>query len=230
MGSKQLSVATQPKHQKPSRRKKLIGAKRHTPNRATSSVKNSWTSPKNIRRQKRKAEALALREQGYTFEQIGKHMRCSMSCAHGYVVEALREIPLEAAQEVLCLELQRLDGLLSAYYDSGASGHDLPAADMVLKIHDRRARLLGLIPDKPQVGMAVSVGGGDGAEAPTLNIKFVLPGQEPVAELKDVTPRRIEPAPRRDYPVPDPGPVIDAQPLPPTSVPSVGRKRGFNWS
>ena len=28
MGSKQLSVATQPKHQKPSRRKKLIGAKK----------------------------------------------------------------------------------------------------------------------------------------------------------------------------------------------------------
>jgi hypothetical protein len=88
-------------------------------------VKNSWTSPKNIKRQKLKAEALALREQGYTFEQIGKHMHCSVSFAPGYVVEALREIPLEAAQEVLRLELQRLDGLLSAYYDSGASGHDL---------------------------------------------------------------------------------------------------------
>jgi hypothetical protein len=43
------AVTPQRKHLKPSKRKKLISAKRHTSNRATSSVKNSWTSPKNIK-------------------------------------------------------------------------------------------------------------------------------------------------------------------------------------
>jgi hypothetical protein len=87
-----------------------------------------------------------------------------------------------------------------------------------------------------------------GTEPLHLDVHFVMPDRKKLEDLRDVTPdrsdshdrsrtnpsssssRTIDPAPRRDYPRPEP-PVIDAQVLPPTSVPIVGRKKpGFDWS
>jgi hypothetical protein len=53
----------------------------------------------------------------------------------------------EGAEEVLNLELQRLDTMLLAVWPKAASG-DSGAIDRVLKLMDRRARYLGL--DTPQ--------------------------------------------------------------------------------
>ena len=191
---------------------------------------------------------MQLREQGYSLAAIAKHLGSRESTVHAWIVEALRAIPMESAQEVLRTELRRLDSLLSAFIGNGIEG-DLPAADMSLKIIEKRARLLGLYPEmgKPSpVGIAVQVGGGEVTEV-AMQIEFVPPTHRDDDELgppvRDVSPNRadesgngdqqsrIEPAPRRDYPtVPDAGPIIDARANPPTSVPITGKRRGFDWS
>jgi hypothetical protein len=217
--TKALTPREQPRR-KPSVEKKRIG-KGQSPTRTAKSVENSFTSPKRIIRQKRKAEALSLRASGYTFAEIAKHMHTVPSIVHGYVVEALKEIPQENAVEVLRLELQRLDGLLAAHSDAAFNG-DLPSGDMLLKIHDRRAKLLGLLPDRSQVGMAVNVSGG-GDDTPMVEIQFVLPDPQPQLEPRDVTP------PSRPRASADPV-VIEGSVAPPTSVPIAGKRKGFNWS
>jgi DNA-binding CsgD family transcriptional regulator len=215
-------------YRKPSRQKTLIGKGQGSPNHAAKSVKNSYTSPKAIHRQKRKAEALALREQGYSFDQIAKHMHCAVGTVHGYVVEALKEIPAETAVEVLRLELQRLDALLSTYYDSGVGG-DLAGATMALRLIEARAKLLGLYPDKQSAALAVSINGDQTGDQVPIRIEFIVPGPQPeLAAPRDVTPeaRKVQPVERRDY---EP-PVIEQTLGPQPSVPLVGKKRGFDWS
>jgi DNA-binding CsgD family transcriptional regulator len=215
-----LTPREQPRR-RPSMQRKLVGKGQGSPHHAAKSVKNSYTSPKAIHRQRRKLEALQLREQGYSFAVIAKHMRCSVGTVHGYVTEALREIPAETAAEVLRLELQRLDALFSAYYESGVEG-DLPAAAMALRVADQRSRLLGLYP-KEGTGAAVAVNvSGNGDDAPFVNIEFVPPPPQPQLE----PPRDVTPRPRASA---DPV-VIEGRANPPTSVPITGRRKGFNWS
>ena len=60
---------------------------------------------------KNMAEALNLRERGYTYEQISRHMKRPMMTVHRWVSDAIDEIVQEPAARVLKLELQRLDAL-----------------------------------------------------------------------------------------------------------------------
>jgi hypothetical protein len=60
------------------------------------------------------AEALNLRERGYTYEQISRHMKRPMMTVHRWVSDAIDEIVQEPAARVLKLELQRLDAYLVA--------------------------------------------------------------------------------------------------------------------
>jgi DNA-binding NarL/FixJ family response regulator len=46
------------------------------------STKNSHTSSKRIALRRRQSEALRLREQGYNYEQIGKHMKTNPSTVY----------------------------------------------------------------------------------------------------------------------------------------------------
>jgi hypothetical protein len=78
------------------------------------STKNSWTSPKRIAQRKKEAEALALREQAYSYAQIGAHMGLSPKTACTLVFKAMdRLIPIETAERVRTLELGRLDAIQS---------------------------------------------------------------------------------------------------------------------
>jgi hypothetical protein len=158
------------------------------PVRAGKSVKNSHTSPRRVHRQKRMAEALGYREQGYSFDQIAAHMKVSRSTAHGYVVQALREITLEPAREVLTMELRRLDAYLSAFHANAVEG-DLPAAAMALNIIEKRAKLLGLYPETGRVNVLVAQQHSN--DAPPLQIvEFVVPGRKPDEEDEQQSPVR----------------------------------------
>jgi Helix-turn-helix domain len=224
----QRALTGVPRHLKPSKRAKIIGNCNKPLARATKSVKNSHTSPRAIAMAKRKLHALQLREQGYTFEQIAKHMRLSMTTVHGYVVEALREIPAETAAEVLRPELQRLDNLLSAHYEHAIDG-SFSATELVLRVIEKRARLLGLFPREGQpqpLGLALKVGAGGEVPDIHMEIEFVTPkhrdDDDLVPPVRDVTP-----VPRVDYD--QPRTELELQANKPTSVPIVGRRRGFNW-
>jgi DNA-binding CsgD family transcriptional regulator len=106
----------------------------------------SNTSPASIRLQKRRAQALELRERGRSYRAIAQELKCSPQTVLNYVVAAMRQtIPKESAQQVLVLEMRRFDSLLAKFYPQALKG-DKAAAELVLKIEHQRARLCGLYP------------------------------------------------------------------------------------
>jgi hypothetical protein len=99
-------------------------------------------------------EALELRKAGATYQQIADKLGISLSGAGVCVsraMDALRLEVKEAAEQVLELELDRLDSMLLGLWDKARRG-DTAAIDRVLKIQDRRAKYLGL--DQAQVAPA----------------------------------------------------------------------------
>lgn len=160
------------------RKSKSKGERRRPPRSAAFSVKNSTTSPFQIELQKKRATALQLRMQYFTYEQIAEHMGEAMTTVYDWVREAMDAIPRDAAQSVLAMELRRLEELQGGVYGSAAEG-DIPAIDANLRIMDRRARLLGLYPDPKHGDVAVSVGGvaTNGHDKTTeIRVSFVRPG------------------------------------------------------
>lgn len=91
--------------------------------------------------------ALELRKKGCTYESIAQQLGLlDKSYAHRLVKRAIAEIVREPAQELLQMELGRLDALMMAHWERAKE--DPKAAQLVLHILDRRARYMGL--DAPQ--------------------------------------------------------------------------------
>lgn len=89
-------------------------------------------------------KALELRKAGVSYESIASVLGYkSASGAHRAVGAALKKTLQEPADDLRNLELERLDKLLSGLW-SRASGGNEYAVDRILKIMERRARLLGL--------------------------------------------------------------------------------------
>jgi hypothetical protein len=92
---------------------------------------------------------LNMRLHGLTFPEIARKLpeagfkRVSISRIHAIVAKALRSGPNQPARDLRALELMRLDQLQSAHYKDAMKG-DASAAQRVLAIMDRRAKLLGL--------------------------------------------------------------------------------------
>ena len=117
------------------------------PNRkgVRSTTNTAHTSPGSIRLQKRRARALELREHGHSFKSIASELKCANGTAFNYVAQALKDIvPRETAAQVVAVELQRYDALIQKFYPKALKG-DEKAAELVLKISNQRAKLVGLI-------------------------------------------------------------------------------------
>lgn len=104
--------------------------------------------------ERRRKLALELRLQGLTYSAIAEELRgtpgvsktYNHSMAHTDVkdgLKVLREEMAELAAEVLDMELQRLDVMLSGVWEAAANG-DAAGVSTALRIMDRRARYLGL--------------------------------------------------------------------------------------
>ncbi|MFC5126894.1 hypothetical protein ACFPRL_27245 [Pseudoclavibacter helvolus] len=99
--------------------------------------------------EKRK-QALELRRQGLQFDDIAKKVGyASKAAAHKAVQIAIRDITRESAEELIELELTRLDDLFAGFYEKARKG-DLFAVDRALKVMDQRAKFLGLYERKPE--------------------------------------------------------------------------------
>lgn len=102
------------------------------------------TSPRRIAARENQAKALNLRRAGCTFRQICDAVGYRSTNAAWHAVDrALMELVREPAEAVRRMELDRLDGLLRTFWPKAIAG-EYPAADKVLQVMDRRARLLGL--------------------------------------------------------------------------------------
>jgi hypothetical protein len=117
-----------------------------TENKKRLKVISSEESEAEMRR--RDARVYELRIQGNTFEQIASEVGYSGPSGAWQAHQRIKsEWIFESIEEARQLELMRLDELQVAVWDRAING-DLPAAHCVLKIMDRRAKLLGL--DKPE--------------------------------------------------------------------------------
>ncbi len=118
--------------------KKSVGKRKHGRQRPNCSN----TSPLAIKTELKKKEALEYRLQSYSFKEIAEAMKCSVPTAFRYVANALHEIARESAEQVLVLEAAKLDMMESAIA-AAAFGGDINAQVQVLRIMERRAKLLG---------------------------------------------------------------------------------------
>lgn len=108
----------------------------------------------------RRLRALELRKGGATYRQIGERLGVSEAQAHRDVCRALAGLQklCEAEAEVVrTLEIARLDALLVPMMRQALQGNQ-GAVDRVLRIAERRAKLLGL--DAPVRQEVTGPGGG----------------------------------------------------------------------
>lgn len=103
-------------------------------------------------RRERMAQALRLREDGASYRAIAARLEVSERQAWLDVTDALKEITREPAEEVLTLELARLDNLYLIAYAKARTEQEPAAINSALRVMERRARLLGL--DQLQTGDA----------------------------------------------------------------------------
>ena len=99
-------------------------------------------------------QAANLRKQGHSYPYISTTLGCSRSYAEKLVRKALKEIISDTFEELLKLELMRLDELFQPAFQAATQldGQGNPifnkeATETALKLMERRARFLGL--DKP---------------------------------------------------------------------------------
>lgn len=126
------------------------------------------TSPSTIDAKLRAAKALELRMEGMKFDDIATELGYnSKQAAFDAVTRELRAITREPAEEVLRLDLERLDRMWGVHYLNAQAG-DAIALSACMRIMERRAKLLGLDVNKTEVT------GKDGAPIapPVFNISF----------------------------------------------------------
>lgn len=115
-------------------------------------------TPKQVAGRKAKAvatvrskDALALRCEGLTFDQIGVRLGFTRQRAHQLVMGALAAVAAERkdlAEHQLEFELAQIDSVIRGMAAKSARG-DAKAGAVILKAMERRAKLLGLdAPDK----------------------------------------------------------------------------------
>ena len=142
------------------------------------------------------ALALEWRKAGYSYPRIAEELGITQAYAHKLVKKALKQLIKPAGDEVLKLEIERLDQLFIKCYER-ATDPNYPdrvskdSIEMALKIMARRAALLGL--DKP-VKVAATDPTGE-HEATTPLVSFYLPnnGRDPVPEEAPPPPPPVDP-------------------------------------
>lgn len=140
-------------------------------------MRKNRTSPAKARRLQLQEKAIDLRRAGVGFVEIGQKLGISKSTAHRMVeagMESARAQITASSDDLKAQELSRLDGMLLKLYPKAAKG-DVQAIDRVIKIGERRAKLLGL--DAP-VRTALQGGGEDAPPISTVGetkVTFYMP-------------------------------------------------------
>lgn len=139
----------------------------------------SKSSPRIITATEKQRQALEMRKAGKSFDIIAENLGYrDRSGAYRAIARALRKTIQQPAEEVRTLEVERLDAMLQAMWTQAKSGNQ-GAIDRVLRIMERRAKLLGLdAPTKSEIriseldaaieqGLAQLAGAGEAGPAPT---------------------------------------------------------------
>ena len=99
---------------------------------------------KTIHTREKSLKALELRKAGASFDQIGKTLGMTRQSAHALVKrehDLLKAVCQETASELRQMELARLDEIQLKLWDKRG---DPRAADTLLRLFERRSKLMGL--------------------------------------------------------------------------------------
>jgi siroheme synthase len=99
-------------------------------------------APSRVRAAERRRQALSLRAAGADFRAIATTLGVSLAQAYADVQTAVSEITKEAAEDVLLMDLQRLDQLQASVWAAARAG-DVQAVNTATKIIELRQRLFG---------------------------------------------------------------------------------------
>ena len=91
----------------------------------------------------KEATIIELRHEGYVWREIATMVDMSIAGVVKAYKRALMRHPIATIEEHRELELDRLDNLQRTYWQPAVNGN-LRAADYVLRVIDKRAKLLGL--------------------------------------------------------------------------------------
>lgn len=147
------------------------------------------TSPAMAMKLERQEQALLLRRSGLAFSAIGQRLGISKSRAHALVqlgMDSAREQILTQSDELRIEEISRLDGMLATVYEKAAAG-DLQAVDRVLKIGERRAKLLGL-----EAPVRIETTGKDGAPIEVSSTLSIDPSKLSTQTLRELLDARTQ--------------------------------------
>ncbi len=138
----------------------------HVARKRTSPKGGKKTSPETVEAKMKAAKALELRMEGKTFEAIAEELGyAGKQGAYDAVRRSIAAITREPAEELLKLDLERLDAMWGIHYLNAQAG-DVQALAACMKIMERRAKLLGLdAPVKTENKTEVSA-------VPSLNLVF----------------------------------------------------------
>ncbi len=93
----------------------------------------------------RKARAVKLATQGYTYQQIADELGyANRGTVHRIVQQALQAVQTENVEVLRAVEVERLDALQRGIWDAATAGH-VPATQAAVRIIQARARVLGLL-------------------------------------------------------------------------------------
>lgn len=137
---------------------------------------------------KSREQALDLRRSGLSYQRIGDAMGISMARAHQLVAKAMEETHRAIAAGADALraeEVSRLDGMLLALWPKAAGG-DVTAVDRVLKIGERRAKLLGI-----EAPVRIETTGKDGKPIEVSSTATIDPSKLSTQTLQDLLDARI---------------------------------------
>lgn len=110
---------------------------------------------KELKVRNRKLHAIELRKAGWNHTQIAQELRVKQQTVAKWIreeLQALREECQESIMEMIEIESLRYDALLKAFWDDAIKHRNFKAADIILRIWERKAKLLGLdAPEKQAV-------------------------------------------------------------------------------
>jgi hypothetical protein len=129
----------------PKRAARKVAAVKKPAKKRTKGRGESATSPRRIKAvEEKQLAALEYRKMGYTYAQIAESLGyATAQGAYCAIQSALTRIIREPAEEVLKIELERLDAMFVKPYQAATNG-DLMAIGTCLNIMARKAKFLGI--------------------------------------------------------------------------------------
>ena len=149
------------------------------------------TSAARVKITERRTKVLALRTAGMSYRAIADRLRGKDGVAEKYnfatayddvkaMLDEANANHREQAEDIRALEMERLDAMHMALWADAARGNH-GAIDRVLRVMERRAKLLGL--DAPTKAQLAGVDGGD----ITIKVVYDNPGSAPENGAPDAT-------------------------------------------